>query len=292
MGWKELSEDVLVLDGSPKTLLIIHNEIAFVIDPGQGDGRAKQIHRKIDTVGTAARFALLTHGHVDHIAECRGFDRVFAHRWEVGIAENETIRNVLEFNTLSTKGFRFIAGDSTTVTDALRWGDEIVGIKAVDTHGHTPGHTAFVFGDIAYVGDSLFGDRLVEKVKILYHTDVIAALKSLKTVEKLAIEGKTIIPAHGPIVEGEEALNLVEKNRIAMDRMISDVKEALEVAGMLEEITLRIMEKYGLRTDPEFVLLDQTPIRSILSYLRETGKAKIEMGKMGIVWKKDSGKQI
>ncbi len=292
MGWKELSEDMLVLDGSPKTLLIIHNGIAFTIDPGQGDGRAKQIHRKIDTIGTSARFALLTHGHVDHIAECKGFDRVFAHRWEVGIAENETIRNVLEFNTLSTKGFRFIAGDSITVTDALRWGDEIVGIRAVDTHGHTPGHTAFVFGDVAYVGDSLFGDRLVEKVKILYHTDVIAALKSLKTVEKLAREGKKIIPAHGPIVEGEEALNLAEKNRIALERMISDVEEALEVGGTLEEITIRIMEKHGLRVEPEFVLLDQTPIRSILSYLRETSKAKIEMGERGIVWKKANGKQI
>ncbi len=284
MGWKELSEDVLLLDGSPKTLLIIHNGIAFAIDPGQGEERAKQIHRKIDAIGVSARFALLTHGHVDHIAECRGFDRVFAHRWEVGIAENETIRNVLEFNTLSTDGFRFISGDSVTVTDAFRWGDEIVGIKTVDTHGHTPGHTAYIFKDVAYVGDSLFGDRLVDKVKILFHTDVIAAMESLKTVEELARGGKTIVPAHGPVVKGKEALKLVKKNQEALKQMISDVREALKGGGTLEEITLRIMEKHGLRTDSEFVLLDQTPIRSILSYLRRMSEAKIEVKERGIVW--------
>ena len=292
MGWRELSENVLLLSGSPNTLLIIHNGIAFAIDPGNGEGRAKGIHRKIDSLGVAARFALLTHGHIDHFAECKGFDRVFVHRYDLDLVENDIIRNVLEFNTLSTEGFKFISGKSIRATDVLWWGDDVVGIHAVDTHGHTPGHTAYVFKNLAYVGDAIFGDRLIDNVKILFHTDVFEAVKALETVKKLAEEGKTIIPGHGPVVSGEEAMELVEKNKEAIDRMVKDLWTILDEPGTLEEITIQLMDYYGLRTDPEFILLDITPVRSILSRWREEGRVKIKVEKKEIVWEKSTSKRI
>ncbi len=284
MSWRELAEDVLLLSGSPNTAMIIHNQIAFVVDPGNGEGRAKSIHRKAESYGVAARFAMLTHGHIDHFAECKGFDRIFIHRYDVGLAENDVIRNVLEFNTLSTKGFKFISGSSVRVTDTLWWGDDIVGIQAVNTHGHTPGHSAYVFGEFAYVGDAVFGNRLVDRVKILFHTDVPEAMKSLDTVEKLAREGKTIIPGHGPVVSGEEAIALVQKNREAIEQMMKDLWDVLDEPGTLEEITIRLMEHYNLKLEPEFVLLDMTPVRSILSHWREEGRVKIRVERRGVIW--------
>ena len=229
---------------------------------------------------------MLTHGHIDHFAECKGFDRVFVHRYDVGLVESDAIRNVLEFNTLSTKGFKFISGNSVRVSDTLWWGDDIVGIQAVDTHGHTPGHSAYVFKDFAYVGDAVFGDRLIDRVKILFHTDVFEAMKSLDTIENLAKNVKTTILGHGPVVSGDEALELVQKNKEAIEQMIKDLWNILDEPGTLDEITIRLMEHYGLRTEPEFVLLDMTPIRSILSHWREEGKVKLRVEKRGTVWEK------
>ena len=44
------------------------------------------------------------------------------------------------------------------------------------------------------------------------------------------------------------------------------------------------MEFYGLKIEPEFVLLDMVPIRSILSKWLEEGKVKVEATERGIVW--------
>lgn len=286
MSWKELSENVFLLTGSPNTMVIIHKEEAYVIDPGHGEGRAKTIHRKLDTVGVEKRSALLTHGHIDHIAECKNFQKTFAHRWEIGIAESATLRNVLEFGINATKGFRFITGDSVTITDTVEWGEKIGQITAMGTPGHTPGHTIYIHKDIVYAGDALFGDRLVEKVKILYTMDVESFLKSLEVLERLARNGKRIIPSHGPVVEGEKALELIDKNKEAFERLKSDLWNILEEPGTLEEVTIRLMEYYGLRTDPEFVLLDMVPVRSIISKWHEDGRVSVEATGRGLLWKK------
>ncbi|MDN5358347.1 MAG: hypothetical protein PWP76_190 [Candidatus Diapherotrites archaeon] len=291
MGWKELDENVFVLSGSPNTGMVVTNSIALVVDPGHGDGRAKGIHNKIDSLNASARFALLTHGHIDHIAECRGFDRVFTHRWEVGLAENATIRNALEFNVLSTKGFKFISGDSVHVTGAFWWGDDVLGIEAVDTHGHTPGHTAFRYKNYIFAGDAIFGDQLIKKVKILFHTDVFEALETLKRLNGKIKDDTVLIPGHGPIVEGEKARELIELNIEAINRTIQDLWNVMDEGGTLEEITIRLMEYYGLKTEPEFVLLDMTPIRSILSKWHEEGKVEVKTEKRGLVWAKKTDKK-
>ncbi len=286
MAWKEIAEDVLVMTGSPNTGLIANNGIAFVVDPGYGEGRAKGIHKKIDSLGIARRFALLTHGHVDHIAECKGFERAFAHRWCVGLTESATLRNVLEFGVNTTRGFTFIAGDSVPVTDEIWWGDEILGIKAMNTHGHTPGHTAFAYKNVIFAGDAVFGDKLLEKVKILYHTDVFEAENTLERLKE-QIKGDTIlIPGHGPIVDGENAIELIEKNIAAIEQMKKDLWDATKEGGTLEEITVRMMEFYGLKIEPEFVLLDMVPIRSILSKWLDAGKIKVTTTEHGITWKR------
>jgi len=286
MGWRELSGNVFLLKGSPNTGLILDNRIAFVIDPGNGEGRAREIHSKVDETEALARFALLTHGHIDHFQQCKGFHRVFAHRYDISLIENTTVRNILEFNTLTTKGFRFITGDSVQVTDTLWWGDEVLHIQSIDTHGHTPGHTAYTYKGFVFAGDALFGDKLIDKVKIPYHTDVFEAMNALDVLEKLANDGKTIVPGHGPIVSGEEAITLVQKNREAIQQLISDLWQIMDTPGTLEEITVRLMEYYGLKTDLEFVLLDITPIRSILWHWHENGKVQARVKKRGIVWEK------
>ncbi len=284
MGWREIAENVLVLRGSPNTGLIATNGIAFVVDPGYGEGRAKSIHKKIESLRLARRFAMLTHGHVDHIAECKGFERVFAHRWCVGLAESATLRNVCEFGVNTTKGFTFITGDSVPITDEIWWGDEILGVEALDAHGHTPGHTAYMYGNVIFAGDAVFGDKLLNKVKILYHTDVPTAEETLKRLKE-QIKGDTIfVPGHGPIVEGKRARELIEKNVEAIEQVKKDLWEIIKDGGTLEEITVRLMEFYGLKIEPEFVLLDMVPIRSILSKWLEEGKVKVEATEMGILW--------
>jgi len=284
MAWREIAEDVFVLKGSPNTGLIANNGIAFVIDPGYGDGRAKGIHRKVESLGLIRRFALPTHGHVDHIAECRGFERVFAHRWCVGLAENATLRNVCEFGVNATRGFTFITGDSVPVTDEIWWGDDVLGIKAIDTHGHTPGHTAFAYKNIIFAGDAVFGNKLLDKVKILYHTDVFAAEETLRRLKNQIKDDTILVPGHGPIVEGDEARTLVKKNIETIEQMKEDLRKIAKDGGTLEEITIRLMELYGLKMEPEFVLLDIVPIRSILSKWLEDGKVKVEATERGIIW--------
>jgi len=286
MAWKEILDDVLVLKGSPTTGLILANQIAFAVDPGYGEGRAKEIHEKIEKIGAIRRFALLTHGHVDHIAECKGFERVFAHRWCVGLAENATLRNVCEFGINVTKGFTFITGDSIPVTDEIWWGDEILGIKALDTHGHTPGHTAFTYKNVIFAGDAVFGDKLLEKVKIPYHTDVFEAKETLKRLSEWIKDDTIIIPGHGPIVEGEKARALISKNANALERLEMDLWSVMERGGTLEEITVSLMDYYGLKSRTEFIILDMVPIRSILSRWHEEGKVEAKATERGIVWER------
>ncbi len=50
----------------------------------------------------------------------------------------------------------------------VRDGEEIYGVKVVDLKGHPHSYVGYELGDeVLYVGDALFGDKLLEGLKCL-----------------------------------------------------------------------------------------------------------------------------
>ncbi|WP_062661432.1 MBL fold metallo-hydrolase [Aeropyrum camini] len=67
MSLLTLAGDTMLLKGSPSTLLYKHGDTVFLVDPGHGKKRAKQLSKAVEKLGGEA-VAIVTHFHSDHFS--------------------------------------------------------------------------------------------------------------------------------------------------------------------------------------------------------------------------------
>lgn len=165
----------------------------------------------------------LTHAHPDH----QGCSHAVCQRFGIPLLCGEGDREAQETgsfeNLMPQDGFpvnrfsRHLFGPAHRVARVLAEGDEIGGLRVIETPGHTPGHLSFWGEDdrVLILGDVLFHRNPVTFRKGLTEPFEFATYdraSNLDSARKLAsLNPKTICFGHGPpLTDGEEFRRFVE----------------------------------------------------------------------------------
>jgi hydroxyacylglutathione hydrolase len=163
-----------------------------VIDPG---GDAETIIAETKKLGGTVKYAIDTHGHIDHIAANR--EVIEATGAELLIHELDAkLLAHPDRNLSSLMGMKLT---SPTPNRLLKEGDRVkVGedeMTVLHTPGHTPGGICLLAADYAFTGDTLFVDS-IGRVDFPGGSEelMMASLARLQTILRKETE---IYPGHG-----------------------------------------------------------------------------------------------
>ncbi|ABM80147.1 MBL fold metallo-hydrolase [Hyperthermus butylicus] len=292
---QKLSNRVYLLPGSPNTLIVLDNDKAYVVDPGIGDGRTAAIAEALGRLRAELAGIVLTHGHTDHLAAglelVRPGVEVYAHRYCVPLVESMEARFLLVYSGLVTAELASMPLVTLGVTSPFDWGHQLpAGMKTLDLHGHTPGHTGILLEEdhIAAAGDAVLGEKVLSRFGIPFASNLREWYERLPTLRELAEAGYTIVPGHGPVAGGSRARSMVEANMAAVERVYNYVLDKIREMGgaTVEKLTvMATRDLSAVEPTPRQLMLNRTAIHSILAWLHEEGKVEPIASDEGVVWK-------
>jgi glyoxylase-like metal-dependent hydrolase (beta-lactamase superfamily II) len=273
-----------IVKGSPATLIVSCGGDVYVVDPGHGRKRAKQIRGEILKHEPQQVTFLVTHFHSDHHTSISGglLDSLRVQAVVVApAADAPAVRDPLIRVTL-TFGYPIPEGSSLLTYDPLpvRVDSELdppasLGpLEVVPLPGHTPGQVGVVAPDgVFYAADSLFGDRVLARFGAPYHFNPCKALETLEWVRDNLGRFEALQPSHGPLLKASDAGSLVEANINAVSRLLDLVREALERRYTLDEATRHVAKSMSAPGDPGLLLLIQATVRGAITCLHARGEA-------------------
>ncbi|AOX15984.1 MBL fold metallo-hydrolase [Kozakia baliensis] len=143
----------------PETLYAAVIDSVLDYDAASGRTSYESAQAIVDFVrehGLTVQWQLETHAHADHLSAAPWLQEQLGGKLAIG-AEITVVQDV--FGKIFNAGTRF-ARDGSQFDRLFRDGDrfKIGNIEAIVLHvpGHTPADMAFVIGDVAFIGDTLF----------------------------------------------------------------------------------------------------------------------------------------
>ena len=193
------------MTGDGNTTWLIPGHVPTLIDAGTGDPRhLDALERALD--GTRLAQVLVTHSHIDHASGASAIAERMPHvRFLKMLWPEQDAAWRVRWHPL-TDGEMVAAGNSF--------------LTAVHTPGHSPDHLCFwhrdsrqlFCGDLAWKGSTVV-------IPPSHGGDVAAYLASLERV--LQLEPKTMLPAHGPVIDRPaELLREYVAHRMLRERQV------------------------------------------------------------------------
>ncbi|AIF69931.1 zinc-dependent hydrolase [Palaeococcus pacificus DY20341] len=282
MALRELGDGLYLYPGSPSTMIKVHEGKAVLIDVGHGSGRHKDLKREVKKLGVEIEALMATHGHADHISVVPKLEKpLFIHRFEFSVAESPLNRELLTFGSKAPKGFLVYQFPQEVKAHVIfEWDDELFGLRTIKLDGHSPGMTGFLDKDngVLYAGDSFFGEKIIQAVGAPYLIDPELFKASIKELHNYANKGFTIIPSHGRMVRGGEALEVLDFNLKRVEEIEEKILELLEKPMSISELSYSLAKAFDAKITPQTLALNQVPIRAFIAelYNRELIEAVIE----------------
>lgn len=196
----KISDSVEKIDGTMANVYAIrHDGKVVLIDSGMKMS-AKNIIRFFNERSERPDAVMITHYHPDHIGGLARIveqfnPRIYASSLEIGV-----IRGQEKLKPAASLTARMVGalGKSQAVEQVLPL-EEIPfdWMKAIDTHGHTPGSTSYLFEPekLLFVGDAVTVKGDETSVNRKFSLDVPEAERSREKI--LSMKGLTILPGHG-----------------------------------------------------------------------------------------------
>jgi len=177
---------------------------ALAVDAGIDRAEGAAVIAAIHETGHRADWLTYTHGHVDHVLGSTAFSgaNIVATSGAAAHIRRQVdewaIREATSSDDLTARlGFPTITFDGDMSIDL---GDREV--RLIDTPGHAPGAVCVVVAD---VGLLFGGDTVVTGIPPTFRDGDSAIMED--TLRKIAeLDVKTLVPGHGPIVQGREAV--------------------------------------------------------------------------------------
>ncbi len=196
----KISESVEMIDGTmAHSYSIESGGKLYLVDAGT-KGSGNKILNYYRQLGREPDVVLITHYHMDHIG---GLSRlmdsfqseVYAPSREIDIIAGRKglPEGTPSFLKLFTKIPRLSDPDRLKEAGAL----DDPGAKPVETNGHTPGSTSYLFPEagVLCVGDALYNKRGTLAVNRMFSLDLEMAAKSREKI--LGMKPVMILPGHG-----------------------------------------------------------------------------------------------
>ncbi|MEM0453210.1 MAG: MBL fold metallo-hydrolase [Sulfolobales archaeon] len=290
--YRSVRKDLLTIPGSPLTLVVKHRDGNWLIDPGMGSDRANIILGVLNKAQINDYNIMVSHTHYDHIEILPSFKdkRIYVNEFEYSQLINPEVREhaTYGFNPLPRLlGLqKYTISSKNLVTFSLSERTYLGPLRLLDLSGHSPGLTGIIFDDVVFVGDSLFGDMLLKRVGIPYHSDVFKSIKVLiEVLRNLSEDGFEAILSHGPVVKNQRFRELVELNIERIEQIIELLNNELRRGGTIEELTIRVLRSLGVEVLASNVYLGSVTVASIINKLCEEGKVEHVVHDEGIKWR-------
>jgi len=288
---EKLGEKTYLLKGSPSTILYI-GDYLYIVDPGHGKKRAKQIRKIISEVGKEVRI-IVTHYHSDHlenipkILENNTIDiKIISSKSDKPGIEDSTYRVGLTFGypIENIEELLLFKAPSVKVDETIqssRYGE----LEIIPLPGHTPGQIGVITPDnVFYAADSIFGSKVLSSYVIPYHRNPCQALETLKYMYNFINNGFILVPGHGPIMRGSMASQLIRENIESLERLLKNIQDFLRARpSEFRDILENIVSGRSIGS-PGLYMLVENSLRGALSCLYERELIKIKIINNKMVW--------
>ncbi len=267
----------------------------YVVDPGHGRKRAKQLAKKLR--GSGSVVIVVTHHHSDHHAAiAEGLAdaltgagtslRVLAPEADAPAVADPRLRVLATFSyplDPSSPLLPFRA-PGVRVDEAYSPPASVGPLEAVPLPGHTLGQAGILAPDgTLYAADALFGERVLERYGAPYHLDPCVALESLGVIEGMLPRLEAVQPSHGPLTPAPEAQGLIDANRGAIQALLNLILEETGREPLDSgEIAARAASRLGAVPEPGMLMLIEATVRGSLACLSRQGlvEARVEAGRL------------
>ena len=285
---QQVKGDTYLLRGSPSTLLYIDEQQLYMIDPGHGGKRAKQL-RKIARKANKPVTIILTHYHSDHV-EILSRNLDFQYKAISSILDRPGIeyteyRIGMTFGVPleSWKEALMFKAPPVKVDETIKCGENRGPLQTVHLPGHTPGQIGILTPDkVFYAADAVFGEKVLENYLVPYHRNPCQALETLEKLRDLDYE--ILVPGHGPVVERSQALDLINTNIEALKRFLDTLVEKAGEGRSFQDIVEVILDGKTARSAGEYILVEQS-IRGGLICLAGKGLITLDTSSSIPLWK-------
>ncbi len=285
MAIERLGDKTYLLRGSPATIIYNDDDELYIIDPGHGKKRIKQLRKVIREFNPDKINIVITHYHSDHYSSAISglpFTRIVATKLDAPMIEYP------EYRLVATFGYPFSGEDNLLLYRAeplsvdvkIEPNSTLGPLQLIHLPGHTPGHISVLTPDsILYVADALFGEKVLETYGIPYHYKPCIAKRTLSELVERKEEAETIVLGHGPRVDSLGLEKLVNINIKAIESVEKDIYEFLSSnPSSIQEISRYILERRSLSLSPSLVLLVESTVRGYIVCLREYLEPIVDRG--------------
>jgi len=276
LALEKLGDRTFLLKGSPATIIYDDDRTLYIVDPGHGRKRAKQLRKIIQSFNPTSVDMIITHYHSDHyssaISEIPN-TRIVATRLDAPMIENP------EYRLVATFGYPFSNKDPLLLYPAeplsvkvkVEPDSNLGPLKLIHLPGHTLGQVGVLTPDrVLYAADALFGEKVLEAYGVPYHYKPCTAKNSLTELLRKRDLVDIVVPGHGPRVDSVGLEKLVQLNIDAIEGVEEGVIELLESRpSSTLEISKYVLERRGLFPSPSLVLLVESTIRGYIACMRD-----------------------
>ena len=280
-----------VIPGPTNIGWIEKNGGVYLIDSGNDKEAGRKINKLLSERGLVLSGILNTHSNADHIG---GNDylqrmtgcRIYATRAEKAFIESPPIEGGFLWGGFTVKALKnkFFEAKASTVTDILEE-DQITAedIHVVGLPGHFFQMAGFITADkVAYLGDAMVGEQILEKYKIPYIYDVEQYKLTIDKIKQL--DAGFFVLSHGNVEE--DITSLADRNLDKVYEVEGLILEAASKKATFEEILQETCGKLGVCLEiAQYALIGNT-VRSFLSYLSNQHKVRYEFIDNKMYWEK------
>ncbi len=284
----QLTDQSWLIPGATNIGIIVKDERVFLIDSGNDKEAGRKILRIIQEKGWTLKGIINTHSNADHIGgnnylqrttECEIWatlgEAAFIH---TPIIESSFLWGGYPFKELQTKFFEAKPSQVTKIIDCAA---NINDFEFIPLPGHFIDQIGVLTGDkVFYLGDSIFGENILEKYKIPYIYNVKEFKNSLEKIK--TIEAEYYVPSHGEVLT--KITDLAEVNILKANDIENKLLETIHEGKTFEDILREMSIRYNIQLNfGQYALVGNT-LRSFLSYLYNEGKAKYDFEDNKMYW--------
>jgi len=296
MKLKQLTDQVYYLDALTNIGLIKDGNEAILVDSGLDDSVAKKILRILKGNNLILKAIINTHFHADHCGANNYLQQetgaeIYAYRIESAIINYPYLEPLSFFsgaNPIKDLKNKFLMAKKSVVNHVLEETNiklkfDTLEVEIIPLQGHSVNQIGVVADGVLFCGDSIFSQKVIDKHKLLFYTDIE---KQKATLEFLAETNYDFyLPSHTKV--STEIRELIKVNLDCINEIEGVIFKLLESSKSTEQLLQETLDYYQvqIKSLQQYHLM-KTLIMAYLSSLYNNDKIKLELRDNYLYWKR------
>jgi hydroxyacylglutathione hydrolase len=196
---KDVGEGIFQLESTGRTVnaFLVQARVPVLVDAGT-PRQASAVVEELRAAGVAPKLVLLTHGDFDHAGGAEAVREATGAAVAAPAAERPLLTGERRRRLVGRVIRAANLGRAPKPPTVDRWvedGEDVEGLEAIATPGHTPGHTAYRFGRALLAGDALITGPFFQEPVQLFNVDSAEARRSIEKLAQLDVD--LAVSGHG-----------------------------------------------------------------------------------------------